>query len=83
VPLLPDLRTRHRVPEWMDDPTLDPAEHRRALRGLSRLNTVSGAFRSLWHPIAELATTHRSRRISAEVGAKGQASRFADRSGRL
>jgi 2-polyprenyl-3-methyl-5-hydroxy-6-metoxy-1,4-benzoquinol methylase len=63
VPLLPDLRTRHRVSEWMDDPALDPSEHRRALRGLSRLNTISGAFRSLWHPIAKLATTQPGRTV--------------------
>jgi 2-polyprenyl-3-methyl-5-hydroxy-6-metoxy-1,4-benzoquinol methylase len=55
VPLFPDLRSRRREPELMDDAGLDPAEHRRALDGLARLNAASGAFRSLWDPIAGLA----------------------------
>ena len=33
--LLTGLRTRRRIPELMDDPALDPAEHRRALSGLA------------------------------------------------
>lgn len=49
------LDSRERVPELMDDPALDPAEHRRALDGLARLNAASGAAARLWNPIAELA----------------------------
>lgn len=33
---------RVRGDEWMDDPDIDPEVHRRALRGLRRLNAVSG-----------------------------------------
>lgn len=37
------LRKRHLVPELMDDPNLEPAQHRVALRGLARLNWVGNA----------------------------------------
>ncbi|QJW99824.1 methyltransferase domain-containing protein [Frigoriglobus tundricola] len=49
------LRVRQRVPELMDDPALDPAEHRRALVGLARLNRVSDSAGVLWPAIAGLA----------------------------
>jgi SAM-dependent methyltransferase len=38
----------------MDDPGLDPGEHRRALAGLARINTVSGAGASLWRAVRAL-----------------------------
>ena len=53
--LLSGLRTRSRVPELMDDPALDPAEHRRALAGLARLNRVSDSAGALWPALAQLA----------------------------
>lgn len=53
--LLDRLRTRERIPERMDDPGIDPAEHRRALAGLARLNRVSGSVRLLWPAIRDLA----------------------------
>ncbi len=53
--LLTGLRTRFRVPERMDDPALDPGEHRRALAGLVRLNRVSDSAGVLWPAIARLA----------------------------
>ena len=53
--MLASLARRNRRPELMDDPALDPTEHRRALDGLARLNAASGAFRRLWDPIAALA----------------------------
>ena len=34
---------RERIPELMDDPALDSAEHRLALAGLARLNAFSGS----------------------------------------
>ena len=53
---MPDgLRTRERVPELMDDPALDPAEHRRALAGLARLNRFGGSAGVLWPAVAKLA----------------------------
>jgi 2-polyprenyl-3-methyl-5-hydroxy-6-metoxy-1,4-benzoquinol methylase len=53
--LLAGLRNRARIPELMDDPALDPAEHRRALAALVRLNRLSNSAGVLWPPIAELA----------------------------
>jgi SAM-dependent methyltransferase len=52
---MPFLARRERVPELMDDPGLDPAEHRRALAGLARLNRVSDSPGVLWPAIKELA----------------------------
>jgi SAM-dependent methyltransferase len=49
------LRTRERIPELMDDPALDPGEHRHALAGLARLNRVSGSAGVLWPAVRDLA----------------------------
>src|SRR5262245_46742260 len=49
------LRTRERVPELMDDPGIDPAEHRRALAALARINRVTNSTGVLWPPIRDLA----------------------------
>jgi len=35
------------TPERMDDPAIDPADHAHALRGLARLNTLSGIRRTV------------------------------------
>lgn len=43
----------------MDDPALDPAEHAAALRGLARLNWISGSAGVLWRPIAALSRRRR------------------------
>ncbi len=43
---------RSRVPELMDNPTLDPQAHRDALRGLARLNRVAGVDRLIWNMVA-------------------------------
>lgn len=43
---------RSRVPELMDNPTLDPHAHRNALRGLARLNRVAGVDRLIWNVVA-------------------------------
>jgi SAM-dependent methyltransferase len=53
--LLAGLRARRRIPELMDDPALDPADHRRALAGLARLNRFSNSAGVLWPPIRKLA----------------------------
>ncbi|MEM0925943.1 MAG: methyltransferase domain-containing protein, partial [Planctomycetota bacterium] len=48
-----NLQRRHRQDEWMDDPDLAEDLHHGALRGLSRVNRMSGVSRSLWklmHP---------------------------------
>src|SRR4051812_15962478 len=53
--LLEGLRARDRIPELMDDPAIDPAEHRRALAGLARLNRFSNSVGVLWPAISKLA----------------------------
>jgi SAM-dependent methyltransferase len=53
--MLSGLRTRERIPELMDDPAIDPGEHRRALAGLARLNRVSDSSGVLWPSVAKLA----------------------------
>ena len=40
-------------PEVMDDPSLDPAEHAAALRGLDRLNRMSRSIGPLWRAVRE------------------------------
>jgi 2-polyprenyl-3-methyl-5-hydroxy-6-metoxy-1,4-benzoquinol methylase len=50
-----DIGQRRRRPELMDQPELDAREHRRALRGLARINAVSRTRSALWPPIARLA----------------------------
>jgi SAM-dependent methyltransferase len=52
------LAERHRRPEVMDDPALDPAEHARALRGLGRINALSRSSAILWPTIARLARSN-------------------------
>ena len=54
-----DLAYRRPTPERMDDPHLDPAEHRRALRGLARLNRLSGSAELLWPRIVSVARRDR------------------------
>lgn len=52
---LPSLAQRHRQPEWMDQPGIDPLAHSQALQGLRRINAFSGAVGSLFAPIRSLA----------------------------
>ena len=42
------VTSRIREPEIMDDPALDGGRHEAALRGLSRLNYLSGSARTRW-----------------------------------
>ena len=53
--VLAALDRRDRVPELMDGPGLDPAEHRAALTALARINRLSLSAEILWPPIRELA----------------------------
>lgn len=53
--LLSALARRERIPELMDDPALDPLEHRRALDGLATLNRFSGSASLLWKPLLAFA----------------------------
>jgi 2-polyprenyl-3-methyl-5-hydroxy-6-metoxy-1,4-benzoquinol methylase len=49
------LAFRHREPELMDDPDLDPTLHHQALAGLRRVQWISGTASSIWKPIRRLA----------------------------
>ena len=49
------LRLRERIPELMDDPAIDPTEHRRALAALARINRVTNSAGVLWPVIPVLA----------------------------
>ncbi len=55
MPRLLDLSCRHRQPEVMDQPDLDPQRHTQALCGLARINRWSGSARLLWPPLLDLA----------------------------
>jgi 2-polyprenyl-3-methyl-5-hydroxy-6-metoxy-1,4-benzoquinol methylase len=60
----PGLSQRHCIDEMMDDPAIDEASHRTALRGLARLNRISGSVARIWRPIHRLARTHGLKRIT-------------------
>lgn len=57
------LANRDLQPEVMDQPELDPEQHRRALAGLGRINRLSGSVHILWPAIARLAATLETRRL--------------------
>jgi SAM-dependent methyltransferase len=50
-----NLQHRHRQPELMDQPGLDPALHTAALRALERVNRLSRSSAILWPAIRDLA----------------------------
>ncbi len=52
---LPGLSARRLRAEIMDDPTLDPARHLRALDALERVNRVSLTANRVWSEVAALA----------------------------
>lgn len=52
---MPDLTTRNRQPELMDDPGLEEGQHHDALLGLARLNFVTRSSHLLWVAIRRLA----------------------------
>jgi 2-polyprenyl-3-methyl-5-hydroxy-6-metoxy-1,4-benzoquinol methylase len=49
------IAARHRLPELMDQPELDPRLHVAALAGLRRINAISRSASILWPSIAEAA----------------------------
>ena len=61
LPDLPDLRARHREPELMDAPDLNPARHVQALRALARVNRVSGVAARVWRESLHLRRERRDR----------------------
>lgn len=63
MPLLRSLSRREIAPELMDDPRLDPAEHRHALAGLTRLNHWSRAAAAFWPTLRRLALDRKPVRL--------------------
>jgi 2-polyprenyl-3-methyl-5-hydroxy-6-metoxy-1,4-benzoquinol methylase len=53
--VISDLRQRHREAELMDEPGLDPREHRHALTALGRANFISRTAAVLWPAIRRVA----------------------------
>ncbi len=47
----------------MDDPSLDDLEHICALKGLERLNRLSGSGKTIWEPVKQLAQEIGSRSL--------------------
>jgi len=50
-----NLRSRDLQPEWMDDPDLEPERYLGSLRGLWRVNAVTGSAKILWPEILAAA----------------------------
>jgi 2-polyprenyl-3-methyl-5-hydroxy-6-metoxy-1,4-benzoquinol methylase len=63
------LGKRRLQPELMDQPNMSGARHRRALRGLQRINAWSGSARILWRPLADLARSNPIRVLDVATGA--------------
>ena len=61
------MRNRLLTPELMDDPALDPTEHRRALAGLNRLNVLSRAAKPVY---GALAAMQRARQLKGQVASE-------------
>ena len=59
--MLPDLGGRHREPELMDAPELDPARHVQALTALARVNRISGVAARVWQDVLRLSREYRAR----------------------
>ena len=54
---------RDRQPELMDDPKLPKAEHLQALKGLARLNRVSGVAGTMYHHLRRYALAQGNRAL--------------------
>jgi SAM-dependent methyltransferase len=86
--ILLDPSRRVRLPELMDDPGLDPKEHRRALQALSRVALVSGTAGRIWARVRTLAAREAARPLRIlDVGCGGgdalvEVARRAARAGR-
>jgi 2-polyprenyl-3-methyl-5-hydroxy-6-metoxy-1,4-benzoquinol methylase len=66
----------------MDDPAIDPGEHERALRGLARLNRLSGIDRTVWRELRRIAGGRPLRVLDIAAGSGDLAISLARRAGR-
>lgn len=64
---MPTLSRRDLRPELMDDPALDPEEHRQALRALARIHRASGTVGLLWRELEPLVRQAQGRGRALEV----------------
>ncbi|MEM6364370.1 MAG: nucleotide-binding protein, partial [Planctomycetota bacterium] len=64
---------RNRVDEQMDAPDLDPIAHRAALKGLRRLNTISGVSLVLFPQLLHFARQQPNRPLKILDVASGSA----------
>jgi 2-polyprenyl-3-methyl-5-hydroxy-6-metoxy-1,4-benzoquinol methylase len=55
-----DLSERRRMPEWMDQPDVDPQALHAALVALDQYNQFSGTHRLFWKRIRQLAAGHQN-----------------------
>ena len=58
------MKNRLLVPELMDDPGLDPVEHRRALAGLRRINFFSRTSVHLVNEINQIIKQEKLKSVS-------------------
>lgn len=58
-----NLKARALEPELMDDPEIDWDQHREALEGLARLNSLSSAHGPIWEAIAEIVDRRKKLKI--------------------
>jgi 2-polyprenyl-3-methyl-5-hydroxy-6-metoxy-1,4-benzoquinol methylase len=58
------MKSRRLVPELMDDPAIDPCEHRRALNGLRRVNRLCQTGKQVAREILSIAKKHNRKSIS-------------------
>ncbi len=67
------MKNRVLVPELMDDPTLDPTEHARALDGLRRINAWTRNAALAWRAIRDVAQAQPDRPLRVLDVATGSA----------
>ena len=60
----PDLSSRDRQPEVMDQPALDPARHLEALQDLARIHRFTGTLSRFWAPIHRLLKAQKRKSLT-------------------
>lgn len=58
------LSRRERIAEWMDEPGIDAAAHLQALRGVARLNWISGCVGRIWSRLHRVAKAQGLKRLT-------------------
>lgn len=76
-----DLSRRRLEPETMDDPNLEPGLHALALKGLARLNAVSGIHRSVWRELEPMFAEGTRDVVDVAAGSGDLVAELAQRAG--